>query len=68
MVIRESDYGTVSSSLIAVGTKPRDAIYQHANGSPDEAKFEDYSPMLRDILSRGLREARAKAAKTEANV
>jgi len=29
----------------------------------DQAKYEDYSPMLRDILSRGLREARAKAAK-----
>ncbi len=61
MVIREKDFGTVSSTLIAVGKKPRDAIYQHANGAPDEAKYEDYSPMLRDILSRGLREARAKA-------
>jgi uncharacterized protein with NRDE domain len=62
MVVREKDYGTVSSTLIAVGTKPRDAIYQYANGAPDEAKYEDYSPMLRDILSRGLRENRAKAA------
>jgi hypothetical protein len=24
------------------------------------AKYEDYSPLLRDILSRGLREARTK--------
>ena len=61
MVVREKDYGTVSSTLIALGMKPRDAIYQYANGSPDLAKFEDYSPLLRDILSRGLREARAKA-------
>ena len=61
MVIREEDFGTVSSTLIAIGKKPRDAIYQYANGAPDEAKYEDYSPMLRDILSRGLREARAKA-------
>ena len=61
MVVREKDYGTVSSTLIALGKKPRDAIYQYANGSPDQAKFEDYSPLLRDILSRGLREARAKA-------
>jgi hypothetical protein len=49
--------------LLALGKKPRDAIYQFANGAPDKAKYEDYSPMLRDILSRGLREARAKAAK-----
>ena len=63
MVVRNKTYGTVNSTLIALGKKPRDAIYQFANGSPDQAKYEDYSPMLRDILSRGLREARTKAAK-----
>jgi uncharacterized protein with NRDE domain len=61
MIIRGKDYGTVSSTLIALGKKPRDAIYQFANGAPDETKYEDYSPMLRDILSRGLRESRTKA-------
>ncbi len=66
MVVRNNDYGTVSSSLIALGVKPRDAIYQFCNGAPDQAKFEDCSPMLRDILSRGLREARAKAKATQA--
>jgi hypothetical protein len=55
------DKGTVSSTLVALGKKPRDAIYQFADGPPDQAKFEDYSPLLRDILSRGLREARTKA-------
>ncbi len=61
MVARGSDYGTVSSTLIALSPKPRDAIFQFSAGAPDEAKYEDYSPMLRDILSRGLREARSKA-------
>jgi hypothetical protein len=61
MIIRGSDRGTLSSTLLALGKKPRDAIFQFANGSPDVAKYEDYSPMLRDILSRGLRESRAKA-------
>jgi hypothetical protein len=60
MVIRGKEHGTVSSTLIALGVRPRDAIYQFANGAPDQSKFEDYSPMLRDILSRGLREARTK--------
>ena len=64
MVIRDPDRITVSSTLISLGTKPRDAIYQYSNGSPDESKFEDYSPLLRDILSRGLREARSKAGAT----
>lgn len=60
MVIRQPGYGTVSSTLISLGTKPRDAIYQYSNGSPDQSKFEDYSPLLRDILSRGLRENRTQ--------
>ncbi len=61
MVQRGADYGTVSSTLIALSPKPRDAIFQYASGAPSETKYEDYSPMLRDILSRGLREARSKA-------
>jgi len=61
MIVRGRGWGTVSSTLISLGKKPRDAIYQFANGAPDQAKYEDFSPMLRDILSRGLREARARA-------
>ncbi len=62
MVVRQPNFGTVSSTLISLGKKPRDAIYQYANGAPDQAKFEDYSPLLRDILSRGLRESRTRAS------
>ncbi len=61
MVLRGKERGTVSSTLISLGKKPRDAIYQFADGAPDETKFEDFSPFLRDILSRGLRESRTKA-------
>jgi len=61
MVVTGKDRGTVSSTLIALGKKPRDAIFQYANGSPETARYEDYSPLLRDILSRGLRESRTRA-------
>lgn len=61
MVVRGKERGTVSSTLISLGKKPRDAIFQFADGAPDDVKFEDYSPLLRDILSRGLREARTRA-------
>jgi uncharacterized protein with NRDE domain len=61
MVVRGPERGTVSSTLIALGKKPRDAIFQHAGDAPDQARYEDYSPLLRDILSRGLRESRSKA-------
>jgi hypothetical protein len=61
MVIREKGSQTISSTLLSLGKKPRDAIYQYANGAPDQAKYEDFSPLLRDILSRGLRESRSRA-------
>ena len=61
IVIRGSERGTVSSTLIALGKKPRDAIYQYAPTAPDRSRYEDFSPMLRDILSRGLRETKTKA-------
>jgi hypothetical protein len=64
MIVRGHDYGTVSSTLLALSPKPRDAIFQFSAGAPDQAKYEDYSPMLRDILSRGLREARSKVKVT----
>ena len=61
IVIRGNDRGTVSSTLISLGKKPRDAIYQYSAGAPDRSRYEDFSPMLRDILSRGLRESKSKA-------
>ena len=60
MVIRGQNRGTVSSTLLSLGMKPRDAIYQYASGAPDQTKFEDFSPLLRDILSRGIRETRSQ--------
>jgi hypothetical protein len=61
MVMQGKEKGTVNSTLIALGKRPRDAIYQFAAGAPDRTRYEDFSPLLRDILSRGLREARQKA-------
>jgi len=61
IILRGKDKGTVSSTLVSLGAKPRDAIYQYAPGPPDQYKYEDFSPLLRDILSRGLRETRQKA-------
>ncbi|MCA9154943.1 MAG: NRDE family protein [Pirellulaceae bacterium] len=61
IIVRGKEKGTVSSTLISLGAKPRDAIFQYADGAPDSTVYEDYSPMLRDILSRGLRESRTKA-------
>jgi len=64
IVRRDPDRGTVSSTLVSLGKKPRDAIYQYAAGPPDETPYNDFSPFLRDILSRGLRESRTARAKS----
>ena len=64
IVIRDKDEGTLNSTLISLGAKPRDAIFQYSAGPPDRHSHQDFSPLLRDILSRGLREARTKEAGT----
>jgi len=66
MVLRTKDFGTVSSTLLSLGKKPRDAIFQFAAGPPDKAHYEDFSPFLRDILSRGIREAQQAREKSKA--
>lgn len=63
MIVRDNGWLTTHSTLVALGKKPRDAIFQFADGAPDEVRYEDYSPLLRDILSRGLRESRSRTAK-----
>ena len=51
VVVRRPDSGTVSSDQIAVTRKGRDARYLHAPGPPDRLDFEDYSELLRAMLS-----------------
>ncbi len=51
IVVRIADRGTVSSSLIAVPDNPQQAIYRHAPGAPDKTPYEDYSSLLRTVLS-----------------
>ncbi len=60
-VMRGAESGTVSSTLVSLGPKPRDAIFQYAPSAPDRSRYEDFSPLLRDILSRGLRESKTRA-------
>lgn len=49
IVLRASDRGTVSSTLVSLSADPRAAVYQYAAGPPDLAPFEDYSPLLRSL-------------------
>jgi hypothetical protein len=51
-VIRGSDdYGTVSSTLISLASRPQNAIYQYAPGPPCDVPYDDLSALLRQVLS-----------------
>lgn len=46
-----SEWGTVSSSLIAYGGASRATLYRHAAGSPRQARYDDYSQLLTAVLA-----------------
>lgn len=50
IIVRVADRGTVSSTLVTLPNDPSQAIYRHAPGPPDKTPYEDYSPLLRDVL------------------
>ena len=51
IVLRASDRGTVSSTLVALAARAADSVYQYAPGPPDVAPYDDYSPLVRSLCS-----------------
>lgn len=51
VVVRDGNYGTVCSMLVSLTDRTQKSIMQFANGSPNEAQFEDVSALLRQVLS-----------------
>ncbi|HVX62113.1 MAG TPA: NRDE family protein [Pirellulales bacterium] len=49
IVLRASDRGTVSSSLIALAEDRKQGVYEYAPGPPDTADYDDYSELLRGL-------------------
>ncbi len=65
IVIKEPDYGTVSSMLLSLTERTQRSIMQYAAGPPNEKPYEDVSALLRQVLSTD-RATRAAAAAKEA--
>ncbi len=42
--------GTVSSTLVALRPSLADSVYLHAQGPPDRVPYEDYSPLLKEMI------------------
>lgn len=51
VVVRDGDYGTVSSTLLALTSRASNAVYQYAPGPPSEVDYDDLSALLRQVLS-----------------
>ena len=50
ILLRSGNRGTVSSSVVVLADDPRQSIYLHAAGPPDQTEYEDYSQELREML------------------
>lgn len=51
VVMVGNEYGTVSSTLLALTRKSQSAVYQYAAGPPPEYAYDDLSALLRQVLS-----------------
>jgi hypothetical protein len=51
MCLRDTNRGTVSSSILAVRSPPADGVFLHAQGPPDVTPYADYSHLLRELMA-----------------
>ncbi|MDO5307879.1 MAG: NRDE family protein [Planctomycetia bacterium] len=65
VIVSELNFGTVSSMLVSLTERSQKSIMQYANGSPNEAPYDDYSALLRQVLS--TERAAQKKAKNQAS-
>jgi hypothetical protein len=51
VVATGGEHGTVSSTLLSLSTRIPNAIYQYSPGPPSDTAYDDYSALLRQVLS-----------------
>jgi uncharacterized protein with NRDE domain len=51
VVIAGEEFGTVSSTLLALTERPHHSVYQYAAGPPSDHPYDDISALLRQVLS-----------------
>ncbi len=51
VIVSRPDYGTVSSTLLALPHKNQHAVLQYSPGPPCDVPYEDLSALLRQVLS-----------------
>ncbi|MBN1908869.1 MAG: NRDE family protein [Pirellulales bacterium] len=51
VVLTGGPFGTVSSTLLSLPRRIQNAVYQYAPGPPSETPYDDFSALLRQVLS-----------------
>ncbi len=51
VILRGNDFGTVSSTLLALSSKNQHSVLQYSPGPPCDTAYEDLSALLRQVLS-----------------
>jgi len=51
VVLTGGEFGTVSSTLISLPKKIQNSVFQYTDGPPSDKKYDDYSALLRQVLS-----------------
>lgn len=64
-VINKGEFGTVSSVLLSLTGRVQNSILQYAPGSPAEVNYDDYSALLRQVLSTGKERSKKKHRKVD---
>ena len=51
VVLAGGEFGTVSSTLLSLPRKIQNSVFQYTNGPPCDMRYDDYSALLRQVLS-----------------
>jgi hypothetical protein len=65
VVLTGREFGTVSSSLLALPRKIQHSVFHYCNGAPSEKGYDDLSALLRQVLSAGRSRRLAEKAAAE---
>ncbi|HLA86122.1 MAG TPA: NRDE family protein [Thermoguttaceae bacterium] len=59
------EYGTVSSTLISLPRKVQNSVFQYTAGPPCDTRYDDFSALLRQVLSTDKNKEAREAARRE---
>jgi len=65
IVLVGEEFGTVSSTLVSLPKKLQNSVFQYTDGPPCDKKYDDYSALLRQVLSTDKNKQAREAEKRQ---